>query len=349
MKKLSLIASGLLLTSSLAFATDSIDNAFKNGKVSGNITAYGISTDNKTSADTDAAYLTTGLSFETATFNNLSVKTSFIAGTDYDDAALVNNSLLTEANVTYAVEGLSVTVGRQAIDLEWLGDYNEAVVAAITSVPNTTIVAGFTDRKTAADEDEIGSFTKVNSNEGAYVLDVKYSGIANVELNPYYYSAEDTADFYGLKATYSSDLVGLTAQYATSNEDTGADGSISTISVSKDISGVSLTAGLVNIDKDGIGSITAFGDNSNPFDTGTNVYTADADTTYASVSTTVNGVDLGAVYGEVEYGTSKDKELNLTASYSYSDSLSISALYADVNDEGSADSSYVSATLAYSF
>ena len=47
---------------------------------------------------------------------------------------------MTEAYLKYAMEGFSITAGRQAIDLEWLGDYNEAVVAAITVIPDTTVV-----------------------------------------------------------------------------------------------------------------------------------------------------------------------------------------------------------------
>ena len=45
--KVSLVACGLLLSSSFAFGADSIDAAFKEGKVSGDITVYGIDTDRK--------------------------------------------------------------------------------------------------------------------------------------------------------------------------------------------------------------------------------------------------------------------------------------------------------------
>ncbi|XPV53182.1 MAG: hypothetical protein ACNI3H_13265 [Halarcobacter ebronensis] len=38
---------------------------------------------------------------------------------------------MTEAYLKYANESFSLTAGRQAIDLEWLGDYNEAVVAQL--------------------------------------------------------------------------------------------------------------------------------------------------------------------------------------------------------------------------
>ena len=50
-KKLSLIASGLILSSSLAFGADTIDAAFKDGKVSGSLIGYGVTQDNKTGDD----------------------------------------------------------------------------------------------------------------------------------------------------------------------------------------------------------------------------------------------------------------------------------------------------------
>lgn len=46
-QKISLVACGLILTSSMAFSADSVDAAFKEGKVSGSLTAYAIEHDGK--------------------------------------------------------------------------------------------------------------------------------------------------------------------------------------------------------------------------------------------------------------------------------------------------------------
>ena len=54
MKKInaiSLAACGLLLSSSVAFGANSVDSAFKEGKVSGSLSAYGVTQDNKTGDD----------------------------------------------------------------------------------------------------------------------------------------------------------------------------------------------------------------------------------------------------------------------------------------------------------
>lgn len=352
-KKLSIIASGLLLSTTMTFAADSIDNAFKSGTVSGSGTLYAIGTDGKGgSADTDDSFATFSLAYETGSYKGLTAKTAFIAGHAFDDSTLANDALMTEAYVKYSTDGFSLAVGRQAIDLEWLGDYNEGAVAAITSVPNTTIVLGYVNQQAAADEDEIGDFTQITK-DGAYVLDVKFSGIKDIELNPYYYSAPDVANFYGLKGTYSSDMFGATAQYAASSEDVGSDGSIGHVELSTSISGISAAIGYIKTDKTaGVASIAAYGDNISPFDNGANTYSADAKTTYASVGYTLGGIELGGLYGTTDFGpSSEENELNLTVGYSITDSLGLSLLYVDYDLEGSSSSDYkqASATLAYSF
>ena len=325
-KKISLVTCGLLLSTSMAFGADSIDEAFKTGSVSGDITLYGTKADNKGgTADTDASFATTGIAYETASYMGLSAKAGFRAGHAFDDSTLANDALMTEAYVKYANDMFSLTVGRQEIGLEWLGDYNEAIVAGITAVPDTTIVLGYVNQQAAADEDEIGDFAEVTE-DGVYGADVKYTGLSGVELNPYFYSAPDVADFYG---------------------------SIAHVEASTSLAGISAALGYIKTDKTaGVASISAYGDSISPFDNGVNTYSADAKTVYGSLGYSVAGVDLGLLYGETDYSVnSEEKELNLTAGYSITDSLGLSLLYVKYDEEGSSsnDSDYASATLAYSF
>ena len=151
-KTVSLIASGLILSSTMAFGADTIDSAFKEGKVSGSLALYGEKYDHKDGEkDSGFGNANATVAFETASFYGFNAKAEFkgnlglgeIEKYDRDggaDSAFANNSLMTEAYLKYAMEGFSITAGRQAIDLEWLGDYNEAVVAAITVIPDTTVV-----------------------------------------------------------------------------------------------------------------------------------------------------------------------------------------------------------------
>lgn len=365
-KTISLVASGLILSSSLSFGADSLESAFKEGTTSGSLTAYTIKSDNK-GGEKDSGF-TNGnvtIGYETASYMGLSAKAEFkgnlkideLENGNYDDTTdspFQNNSLMTEAYVKYAMDGFSLSAGRQAIDLEWLGDYNESVVAAITAVPNTTIVLGYTDRQAASDETESGDFSEVTK-KGAYVLDVKYTGLEGFEFNPYAYSAPDVANFYGLKATYTSDMFGAIAQYAASNEDvsTQKDGSIAHLELSGTLAGVTAKAGYIKTDKDaGTASISAYGDNISPFDNGANTYEKDAQTVYASLDYSIAGVDLGVLYGETDFDVnSEEKELNVTAGYSINDNLSVSLLYVDYDLEKSADNDFksLSATVAYTF
>ena len=280
----------------------------------------------------------------------VSAKAGFAAGHAIDDAELENDALMTEAYIKYANDMFSITGGRQAIDLEWMGDYHEAVVAAITAIPDTTIVLGYTNQKAFADEDEISDFTQVNGNNGAYVVDAKYAGLEGIEFNPYYYSAPDLASWYGLKTTFTADMFGALAHYAASNEDTQDDGSMLALELNTSVSDVSLAVGYIMTDKDGgIGSMAAVGDNYEPMDDGSAIYMADAKMVYGSVGYSIAGVDLGALYSQTKINSDKENELNLTAGYSFTDSLSASLLYADIDTEINTDKSYGSVLVAYTF
>ena len=367
-KTLSLAACGLIFSSTMAFGADSIDSAFKEGKVSGALNLYGISKD-KSGNNPDEAFSSADieLGFETATYNGFFGKVGFVGThvidesnpTDADDIA--SKSLLTEASISYGIEEASLTVGRQAVDLEWMGDYQEAAIASINAIPDTTIVLGFTDKMAVAGVDEMSDkFTEVNGTKGAYVLDVKYTGFEGFELNPYYYNAPDAFDFLGLKTTYSSELFGATAHYASSDVDTTwgtantkEDGSITHIELNTTLSDVSLALGYIKTDKNGgVGAMDSLGDNISPFEDGNQVYEADAKTTYGSIGYSLLGFDLGLLYGQTTYGSSEDKEkeLNLTADYAITDSLGVSVLYADIDAQASAaDYNKVLGTVTYSF
>ena len=365
MKKISLIACGLLLGSTMAFGANSIDSAFKEGKVSGSLAVYGEKHDlGKDTLDSGFGNGNATVAFETAELKGFSAKAEFkgnlgLGEIEKDDRAnaFASNSLMTEAYVKYTNDAFFVSAGRQAVDLEWLGDYHEAVVAGITAVPNTTIVVGYTQRKAESGIDLSEDFHEFNGNKGAYVLDVKYTGLKSVEFNPYYYSAPDVADWYGLKATYTADMFGAVAHYAVSSEEVGNDGSIGHIELNTTIKDLTAAVGYIKTDKEvGVGSmIAAEGDNINPLDSGNQVYVADATTPYIKLGYTIAGIELGAIYGETTYSKDdlKEKELNLTIGHSFTDSLSASLLYADVNadskDSAANDDKYVLAQVEYKF
>ena len=75
---ISLVACGLLLSSSMAFGADTIDSAFKEGKVSGSLALYGAKYDLK-DGGTDSGYGNGNatVAFETGSFYGLSAKAEF--------------------------------------------------------------------------------------------------------------------------------------------------------------------------------------------------------------------------------------------------------------------------------
>ena len=364
MKRLSLITCGLVLSSSFVFANEvkTFDDAFKSGKASGSLGLYGKHIDySGTQPNYDgtkeigkAGYLNGNatIGYETASLYGFSAKAEFKGNLDLgeinnddrksDIAPFENNALMTEGYLKYANDAFFVSAGRQAIDLEWLSDYHEAVVAGITAVPDTTIVLGWTKRKAESTAELSEDFWKINENKGAYVADIKYTGFTGVELNPYYYTAPDLADWYGLKTTFNTDYFGIVAHYATSNEDLKdvEDGSIAHLELNTEIDGFTAAVGYIKTDKDGgTGTMTAAGDNISPFEDGNHNYDIDAKTVYGSLGYTISDVTFGVLYGQTKYDTDriKENELNLSVSYSLSESLATSLLYVNVDTETSAN------------
>ena len=361
MNKISLIAASLLLASNLA-ADNDLNKAIAGGTVSGDVTLYGEKSSVDGGADSGFTSGSIGLGYETGDFNGFKAAVGFRGNHDFSEEEDGDfgdeeiKSIFHTANISYTNDYFGLTVGRQEIGLEWLGDYHEAVVAGITAIPDTTIVVGFTQRMGVADTDaELEKFDKVNGDNGVYVVDAKYEGIEGLLVNPYYYNADDIASWYGIKADYDTDMFGVTGHFASSTEDTAGtdDGEILHFEARGNISGLNLAGGYITTDKDGgVGSMDALDDNISPLEEGNQAYSADADTFYLALGYEVSGIELGAIYAETKFGDFKEKELNLTVDYGITDNLTAGLLYFDVNaDEDNGDSDYdkIALTLEYSF
>lgn len=366
MKKISLVAASLLLVNNLS--ASSIDEAFKAGSVSGDITLYGEKQNN--SGNTKDAGFTNGsfgLSYETGDFHGFKAAVGFRGNHDFsevEDGDYSNDettkTIFHTANISYANEYASLAVGRQEIDLEWLGDFHEAAVLAVTAIPDTTVVLGVTNRIAVADADApLENFKDLGENvDYAAVIDAKYEGIKGLVVNPYFYDADNLANWYGVKVDYDTDLFGVTAHGASSNEDvTGKeDGQILHVEGRLNVAGFGLSLGHISTDSKGaIGSMERLGDNINPLEDGNQVYETDADTVYFGASYELSGVELGALYGQTKYDAGannglKEKELNFSVDYGVTENLSIGALFVDVDAEDSNDDyNRASLTIEYSF
>ncbi|MBE0495835.1 MAG: Opr family porin [Campylobacterales bacterium] len=341
-KKLSLAAIAVLATSVLHADSFDIEDALKSGSFGGDFTLYGESIDAK--PDSGFSMGSLGLHYESARYRGFGFAAGFRANNDLSEKENGDYSdgdepkaLLHTANISYTNEAFTVIGGRQELDLEWAGDYHEALVGVFTGLPNTTITLAHTIRLAVADTDApLEKFEKFNGSDGAQVLDVAYEGVENTMLNAYYYNANDLASWYGAKAAWDTETFGLTAHGAFSNEDTQKDGSILHAEVRGTFINLGLSAGYITTDKDvGAGTMSALGDNINPLEEGDKVYGADAKTTYVGVTYEIGALSLGALYGHTKYGSDKEKEFNFTAEYAFSDAFSLGALIVDVNAQDS--------------
>lgn len=359
MKKMSLITATLLLAGNL-IAQDSFESAIKAGTVSGDVVLYGASESREAGNDEEGFTSgSIGLGYETGSFNGFKAEVGFRANQDFSEQTDgfhddTTKAILHTANISFANKYFEAKVGRQEIDLEWMGDFHEAIVASTTAIPDTTVVFGFTNRIAVADADDyLADFEKVNNDKGAYVLDAKYEGIEGLAVNPYYYNAPDLAKWYGLKLDYDTDVFGLTAHGAKSSEDVVGveNGQVLHFEARTEFSGLALNVGYITTDKDnGVGSIAELGDNISVLEDGNQVYEADAKTTYLGLGYEISGFELAALYGQTKYANEKEKELNLAVDYGISENLAVGALFVDVNAQDSAsDYNRIALTLQYSF
>lgn len=361
--KMSIVSATFLLAQGLYADASSLEEAFKNGSVSGDITLYAEQVNNSgVTPDSGFTMGSIGLGYETDSYNGLKLALGFRTNHNFsekEDGDYSNGteprSILGVANISYTNNMFGLTVGRQEIDLEWIGDFHEAIVGSLNVLPDTTIVVGYTDRMTAVDPDApLADFAKVNGDDGATLGHVIYEGIDGLVLQGYYYTAKNVANWYGVKAEYDIEQFGITAHHAKSSEDTvGADdGDVSHLELRGNVADIALSGGYITTDKTGaIGSMDTLGDNINPLEEGNQVYTADADTYYVGLGYEIDALSLGAMYGKTDYGTNADeREINLIAEYGFNDNTSAGLVFVDVSANNSADDySKVAVTLSYSF
>lgn len=363
MKKLTMSLAVASILGSTVYAS-SIEDAFAKGKVSGELSVYTTSVNNSGSTpDTGYSLGAISLGYETASVDGFKASVGFMGSTklneknsgNYGDSA--PRSIMNIANVSYSSDKYTVVAGKQAIDLEWIEDYHEAVVGVVTAIPNTTIIVGHTERKTAsANDGALIPFAQFNGTKGANVVDATYSINETTKVNGYYMDAPQLFSAIGGKVSTEVAGLGITGKYAQSSEDTvstlyesNADGKIMALDLTYKVGEIGLNGGYIKTGKDNaIGSLSALGDKISPADTGSAAYGIDAKTMYVGASTSVAGFDLGALYAATN-ASIDSKELNLSVGKELAKNFKAKALYANINADDSSDKSYYFAQLVYSF
>lgn len=170
MKNISLSLLTISLLSSSAIAVDNLEDAFKEGKTSGQIRSFYIDRDRSgvigdTHTDRNALAIGGHLKFETADINGFSLGTAFYstnglfgvngASDDKRNATLFGEgkeaySLLGEAYLQYKSGKTAAKIGRQKLNTPFLGtddarmlpNLSEALVVRNSDVANTKLFAG---------------------------------------------------------------------------------------------------------------------------------------------------------------------------------------------------------------
>ena len=251
--KLSLAAIVVAGLASSSFAADSLEGAFKEGKVSGQVQAYYFDRDKATS---EGSIFSTGLdlSYETGLFYGFGMKATFQSSAspfaDADGKTMYNSSMwgsgaqLSEIYLSYTMGKTTALVGRMYLDTPLIASSGsrlnkqafEGAAVINTDLPNTTLIAGYVQKYQARTDGNgnFGKFTKtfgtgsgypfnlnvegdVDLEDGAYTLAAINKSIAGLTLTAAYANAIDAIAIYYAEASYEGKAAnftyGLAAQY----------------------------------------------------------------------------------------------------------------------------------------
>lgn len=214
----------------LALNAATFDEAFKAGKVSGQVRAAYVNQDNETDTDTYGTSLGGILKYETGTYNDIKVgvaayisqKVGFATG-DWDQQK-ANNDLFAdnaksyayvgEAYVDYSINDFSIRIGRQLLDTP-LADTDdirmhpntfEAAIATYSGLDETTFFAGYVKRFAGYDSgNDISKFKRLDGadSRGAAVFGAMNESIENLALQGWYYGIDNVSDVFYTDATYT--------------------------------------------------------------------------------------------------------------------------------------------------
>lgn len=225
MKKIIVIS----LAAFVALNAASIDEAFVDGKVSGQIRAAYVSQNNKVDTDTYGTSIGGILKYETTAWNDITLgvgayvsqKLNFATG-DFDEGK-ANSDLFGEDTKSYAYIGegyidysandIAVRVGRQLIDTPFADTDNirmhpntfEAAIATYKGINETMFMGGYITKWAGYDsENDISKFKKVaHDSSGAAVIGIINESIENLELKGWYYSFDKLTNILYTDASYT--------------------------------------------------------------------------------------------------------------------------------------------------
>lgn len=263
----------IMALSSSAFAADTLVDAFKEGKVSGQIQAYYWDRDDGKNATKDADIVNFGLdlSYETARFHGFGLKATFQSSSSPfidDDAKEIfkgdmhgSGASLSEMYLSYAYDKTTIQAGRMYIATPLVygsgsrmnKEAFEGALITNSNIPDTKLTLVYVDKKSSRTDGNgnFGKFDSKNLNwqgdaeDGAYSFVVQNSSIPNVNLTFAYLDAEDLMKATYTEVSFKKGIFGLAAQHYYSDVDANKD--------SADLFGVK-----ANLQLDKLGLVAAY-------------------------------------------------------------------------------------------
>ncbi|MGM0520109.1 MAG: OprD family outer membrane porin [Campylobacterota bacterium] len=325
MRKITKIsAAACLILSSSVFA-DTLEEAFSNSKVKGELKAQYFDRQDDTGSSDDILVSGGNLNVVTGSFYGLNAgatvqMTHVVSDSDktiFDGDMKASGTVMSELYLGYKISNTSIKVGRQYITTPLVAGSGsrmikqsfEGVTVVNTDLPSTTLVAGYVD-KFQDRTDNAGNPGEFNQFEdGAWTLYGKNSSVKNLTIQGQYLDVKGTTsaidkDALYLDAAYNAGPLTVSAQVIDSTNG-NTDGRLYGAKVSGNVGMVNLSGIYTTTTDDGkvykgAGSGADSSFTALPVNGGDVTYTADTNTMVAVGATQVSKATLVAYYGVVD-------------------------------------------------
>ncbi|MBD3807481.1 MAG: outer membrane porin, OprD family, partial [Epsilonproteobacteria bacterium] len=237
-KTLAMSALSCVLLSSFLCADENTTKSNWNGEIRGGYQYTDDSVDT-----TDEFGLSAAIKYESNSWNNLVFGARIAAaagegktpeGIPFFDANNDGYGIVDELYIKGNFGNSELTIGRQAIDLpfvdtdEGLGLIDnrfEAVVFSNKDIKDTTITLAHIRSWSGVDSDDAGKFNRINGNDGIQLAGIEYTGIANLDLKVFGYTANNFIDAMYIETAYENETdsfeYSATLQYALQDYEDG--------------------------------------------------------------------------------------------------------------------------------
>lgn len=322
----------LAALASAAFAGDSLDQAFKDGKFSGDLSVFSetrhVNKGEKSIYYNNTSYVvgSVGLNYETAPLYDFKLVTGFRAAAPFwqrhknlrtlhgkgDSTERIYENdrvLLSNLYLEYSAFDTVVKIGRQEMVTDWIGRYNDGVRITNNSISNLTLDALWTRAQGRATNKEMWGFTDRNKDHGGvFNVGATYKFESGFSAKAYALHANDIFTGVGGKAMFDGQInddwgAGGMIHYAQSDEKKKKDdGKMFEATAYAKFKDHQFTLGYTQSGKKiGWGSLNLTGDHIVPFEEGDVMYERDARTIYGMLSTSIEKLSLTGLLGTTSY------------------------------------------------